>query len=533
MPRLVKKLNGGSVNRFVWMVLLGFLLAGCSGVEWFPDADSSDDDGTSGITVTAFSFTPKTNASAGQTQTSDTITVAISGGSAAPITIVGGEYRINDEPFTSVAGTVTNGARVTVRHAAAATAGQSVVSTLTIGDKSATFTSTTGTAEVTAFSFPARTNVTAGEQLTSAPVILTINGGSAPIRITAGTYQKNTGAFTNAAGTVVNGDQITLRHIHPPGVLQAVTTVTVGDKSATFTSTTIGTTSSVPAFSFAAKANVAGGSTQTSETITVTLAASEPITVQGEAAQTGEYRINDGAFTSAPGTVNSGDQVTVRHIAAASGQTVTTLTIGDRSATFTSTTVPATVAAFAFSPASVTSFAVGATPASNPITVALTNGTSAPISVSGGTYSINNGAFTATTGTVSNGNTVTVQAPAGVAGQTSTITLTIGDKSATFSHNTVTVSAFTFPALTNVARNQQQTSSPAPVTLVGGPAPIRVVGGLYSVNGGAYTSAAGTVKTGDTVTVRHTSASTAAGTVTTTLTIGETSADFKSTTSAT
>lgn len=518
------------MNRFVLLVLLGLLLTGCSGIEWFPEDDAaSNDNGTSGTTVTAFSFPAKTNATAGQLQTSDTITVGISGAASAPITIAAGEYKINDDPFTSAAGRVNNGDRVTVRHLAAATAGQSVVTTLTIGDKSATFTSTTGAAEITAFSFPAKTNVTAGvDPQTSDPVTLAIIGGSVPIRITAGQYQKNDGAFTSADGFVVNGDRITVRHIHPPGVLQAVTTLTVGDKSATFTSTTIDATSNVAPFSFTPKANVAGGSTQTSDTITVTLATSEAITVQG-----GEYRINTGAFTSAPGTVNSGDQMTVRHTAAALGQTVTTLTIGDRSATFTSTTVPATVAAFAFSPASVTSFTAGATPTSSAITVALTNGTSAPINVSGGgTYSINDGTFTAAAGTVSNNDTVKVIAPAGVAGQSSTTTLTIGDKSATFSHSTVTVAPFTFTALTSVPRSQQQTSSTVPLTLVGGTAPITVTGGEYSINGGAYTSVAGTVKTGDTVSVRHTSAATAGGTVTTTLTIGETSADFNSTTAA-
>ena len=61
-------------------------------------------------------------------------------------------------------------------------------------------------------------------------------------------------------------------------------------------------------------------------------------------------------------------------------------------------------------------------------------------------------------------------------------------------------------------------------------AAISVANGQYSVNGGAYTAAAGTVNNGDTVTVQHTSASTNSASVTTTLTIGGVNGTFTSTT---
>lgn len=315
------------------------LVGGCSGVEWFPEtaaSNPSDPSDTPTVTVTAFSFAARTNANAGQVQTSETVRVQMSGGTSAPISVTGGEYSIDGGDFTTAAGTVTTGNLVQVRHVASSTIGASVVTTLTIGDKSATFTSTTGLPVVTPFSFPARTNVVAGETQTSDPITVAINGGPVPIRVSTGLYQKNDGAFTSAAGTVVNGDRITMRHIHPPGVLQAVSTLTIGNQSATFTSTTIGSTSNVPAFSFTAKENVSAGSTQTSESITPALSVTEQVTVQG-----GEYSINTGTFTTQAGFMSSGDSVTVRHVAQASGQTVTTLTIGDRSATFTSTTAAA------------------------------------------------------------------------------------------------------------------------------------------------------------------------------------------------
>lgn len=329
------------------IVLTLLLLAGCGGVEWFPETSGSGttdspstptdpDPGTTTVTVTAFSFAAKTNVNAGQLQTSETVTVQISGATSVPISVTGGEYSIDDGAFTADAGTVTTGSVVRVRHLASSTIGESVVTTLTMGDKSAEFTSTTGVPVVTAFSFPARTNVTAGETQTSDPVTITVSGGPVPILVSAGLYQKNTGGFISSAGIVASGDVITVRHIHPPGVLQAVTTLTIGGQSATFTSSTIDSTSNVPPFSFPARENVAGGSTQSSDPITVTLTQSEPISVSG-----GEYRINTGAFTSESGFVSSGDSIIVRHTAASSGQTVTTLTIGDRSATFTSTTAVA------------------------------------------------------------------------------------------------------------------------------------------------------------------------------------------------
>ncbi|MBJ6725322.1 hypothetical protein [Geomesophilobacter sediminis] len=53
-------------------------------------------------------------------------------------------------------------------------------------------------------------------------------------------------------------------------------------------------------------------------------------------------------------------------------------------------------------------------------------------------------------------------------------------------------------------------------------------GSQYSINGGAFTSANGTVKNGDTVTVQHTASSTVGGVVVTTVTIGNIAETFTS-----
>jgi len=80
--------------------------------------------------------------------------------------------------------------------------------------------------------------------------------------------------------------------------------------------------------------------------------------------------------------------------------------------------------------------------------------------------------------------------------------------------------AFTFTDQTLVPLTSVRTSNAITVSGITAPAPISVTGGTYSINGGAYTSVAGTVSNGNTVTVRQTSAATYGTTTDTVLTIG-------------
>lgn len=94
------------------------------------------------------------------------------------------------------------------------------------------------------------------------------------------------------------------------------------------------------AFSFGAASNVATGSTQTSNAITVAgINAAAAISVSG-----GSYSVGcNGSFSTLASTITNGQTVCVQHTAAASNaSTVSTqLTIGGVSATFSSTTVAA------------------------------------------------------------------------------------------------------------------------------------------------------------------------------------------------
>ena len=177
---------------------------------------------------------------------------------------------------------------------------------------------------------------------------------------------------------------------------------------------------------------------------------------------------------------------------------------------------------------------------SNTITVSWIDA-AAPIFITGGTYSINDGLFTSANGTVYNGDTVKVRlTSSGSYSTTMNATLTIGGVSKTFSVTTksdplsdTTPDPFTFTARTNVALNIAVASDPhITVSGIDATTPISVVGGAYSINDGLYTSANGTVNNGDTVKVRLTSSWSYSTMTNATLTIGGVSGTFSVTTQA-
>ena len=154
----------------------------------------------------------------------------------------------------------------------------------------------------------------------------------------------------------------------------------------------------------------------------------------------GTYSINSGTYTSAAGTVNNEDTVTVRLTSSGSYSTTksATLTIGSVSDTFSVTTeaAPPDTTPDQFTFTDQTGVALNTVRASNTITVSGIN-TEAPISITGGTYSINGGAYTSDADTVSNGDTVTIQLTSSESYLTTTdATLTIGGVSDSFSVTT-------------------------------------------------------------------------------------------------
>lgn len=184
----------------------------------------------------------------------------------------------------------------------------------------------------------------------------------------------------------------------------------------------------------------------------------------------------------------------------------------------------------------VTGAAVSAEVTSNTITVTSIN-KPVSISITGGTYAIGSGAYTGTTGTITNGQTVKVKVMTSASNSTAvTTTLTIGGVTGSFSVTTIaadaTPDAFVLPPVTDVQPNSVNTSAVVTVAGINVAVPISVVGGEYSINGGTYTSAAGTVSTAQTVTVRTAAAAALSTAKDAVLTIGGVSATYTVTTIA-
>lgn len=105
-------------------------------------SDSFDVTTKSNETPDPFVFVDETNAELSTIYISNLIT--ISGlGTTAPISIVGGEYRINGGSWVSTAGTIGNGDTVEVRNTSSASYEDTVDATLTVGGYSDTYSITT------------------------------------------------------------------------------------------------------------------------------------------------------------------------------------------------------------------------------------------------------------------------------------------------------------------------------------------------------------------------------------------------------
>ena len=161
----------------------------------------------------------------------------------------------------------------------------------------------------------------------------------------------------------------------------------------------------------------------------------------------------------------------------------------------------------------------------------------ADISIVGGKYSINDGAFTGKNGTVKLDDRVRVRLTSSAQpGTTATATLTIGGISGEFRVTTkpdagdTEPDPFSFPPVTGAELNQPVVSDPVTVQGIDRPASISIVGGKYSINGGDFTARMGQVKLNDRVRVRVTSAGSYATTVTATLNMGGMEGSFTVTT---
>lgn len=284
------------------------------------------------------------------------------------------------------------------------------------------------------------------------------------------------------------------------------------------------------------------GDTVTSNTVSMSgLTASRAISITG-----GEYKIGTGAWTSANGTIANGNTLQLRVTApnTVPSSTSATVNVNGRTATFLITTGAAPPDSlpdpFAFVDQA------GVMPStlivSAPINV---QGINLPtdISITGGEYEINSsGAWTSDPGVVLNHDFVSVRHTSSASYNTAVNTvLTIGTSgtvSDTFTSTTgaldATPDAFAFIDQGNVAPSTLIESNDITVSGINAPANISITGtgAEYQIDGGSWTSSAGTVTSGQTVRIRHTSSASYSTAVNATLTIGGVSDTFTTTTAA-
>jgi hypothetical protein len=488
------------------------------------------------FTPSPFTFFPANNVAISTLVSASPITVA--GISAAvPISIINGEYSINGGPFTASNGVVNNGATVVVRLTSASTFSTTTAATLTIGGVSGTFLATTVSPNVTPqpFFIPPQINVPLSSLITSQSFSIFGISAPAPISVVGGAYSINGSGFNQAPGLVQSGATISVQvtSAATPGTTTSAT-VTIGGVSATFLVTTAAPVNTLQPFFFVNQSGVALSALITSAPITVSgIVTPVPISIAG-----GAYSINGSPFTTASGMVSNGASIAVQLTSSAMFATTTSavLTIGNQSGTFAVSTINANTNPTPFTFIAQNNVTPSRPVTSNPITVSGITAP-APISIIGGTYAINGGAFTAASGVVPNGASVVVQVlAAATPGTATSATLTIGNISAAFTVTTIvadtTPDPFSFRSILNVPPAVTETSVPVTITGINAPSPVSIAGGVYSISGGPFTSAAGIIQNGQTLTVQVVSARQTDGTgvANASVTVGGVSATFTVTT---
>ena len=252
----------------------------------------------------------------------------------------------------------------------------------------------------------------------------------------------------------------------------------------------------------------------------------------------GEYAINGGSYSGASSSVKNGDEIHVRQPSSSQYSTTSSAVLNLNGVTdsFDVTTIANTSDSTpdTFSFTDQTGADLDSEVSSNSITVSGIN-VPTPISVSGGGFSVNGGAYS----TVNNGDSVTVSlTTANDYNVTTEATLTIGGVSDVFRVTTLdnpidnTPDAFSFIDQTDVEIDSVNISNTITVSGINTTTAISISNGDYAINNGSYTTADGKVGNGDTVRISQTASSLYLTTTNTVLTIGGVTDTYSTTTIA-
>ncbi|KAB0664491.1 hypothetical protein F6V25_13210 [Oryzomonas japonica] len=284
-------------------------------------------------------------------------------------------------------------------------------------------------------------------------------------------------------------------------------------------------------FYFTTQTNVAQSATITSNTITI-------LGNQFEAdisIVNGQYSIDGGAYTSVPGKIKLNQTLTIQQTSASdiSTATITTVTVGGYTTTFTSITSSALMFA------TQSSVFLKTLIESNSLKLPASLSASSAISISNGEYAISTdggttwSSYTSAAGTVEPGQRLKVRQTSSAATNTDVVTTVTVSGLSPITFTTHTGTTFSFTTQNDVDLGTQLVSDnfTLPSYLAASTA-ISIVNGEYSTspNGGTtwteYTSTAGTVDPGQLLRVRQTSSAAEATSTLTTVTVGSTPITF-------
>ena len=467
-------------------------------------------------TPDAFSFTDQLEVAKATLITSAPVTIT---GLSAPtyVTVSGTgspQMRVNGGTWTSGSQQIANGQTLELRLTSAntfATAYTATASVNTVSDQWVVRTLDDNLPD--AFSFTNKTNVALATLTTSNSQ--TITGlGTAPVPVSVtgdGTPQIsiNGGAWVTS-GTISNNQTLALRLTSAAAYETTyAANLTLGGTSATWTVKTL-YDYTPEAFSFTAQTDVALSTVITSNPVTITgLSSTATVSLSGNSSA--QLSIDGGAWYYSAQTIANGQTLRVRLTSAASYNSPQTVTVnvGTGSAVFSVTTKGDNdPAAFSFTDQTETALETLIT--SN--TLYITGITvPAPVTVSGDgspQISINGGAW-ATSGTISNGQTLAVRlTSANARGTLYAANVLVSDVLDTWTvttRSTGTPDAYSFTDQTGVARNTLITSAPVTITGISTCATVSAGGAEFSINGGTWYAQSRCIFNGETLRVRVTS----------------------------
>lgn len=454
----------------------------------------------------------------------------------AAITVTGGEYSIDDGPFTSTAGTVERSQRVRVQHTAAATTNTQTQTTLTIGGVNATFLSTTESGSDTTpapFSFGTAAPVPRSLSITSNRISVQSTNAPTAISVSGGEYAVDGGAFTGAAGTINSGQSVVVRQITGAGYAEQKDTVlTIGGTSATFRTITDALDTTPHAFAFPSLP-VAPADTDIASEVASIIGFNAPAPLSVTNGSTSVFNTTGG--TTPAGFVSPFDNVVVQvHTGSAGTTTTGTVTIGGVTGTFSATVpgpIPVGAVPDAFTIPPVNNAETLAWVESAPVT--LTNLTvDSPIEITGTNvqntewFDPNWGVFRTASGigtaTFPPGQPLRVRLVPLAPGVTSYLTISVGGKTATFNVNTrsndATPDPFQFADHSDVTPGSTVVTEMISITGIDSPAAFTATGCQANVNGQLQTQ--GTLNPGSTFSLSIVAPSGSGQTATCTITVG-------------